>query len=539
MTSPQPTPNSSARKTIDDRSLSWLLLFGALITHYLFTATLSSEIALDLDTLNLMFGMERFDLKQHSPHPPGYLLYIGVLRVIYGVVGGDPLQVVQLTSRLFSLGAIALTYVAVKQLRPHAPIIAGYAAVIAALNPFLIYYAVDGQTHTSEAFAAALLILSLLHYQRASSASRAALMGVVLAIGSALRPSFVVAGVLPVVWVIAREKRWGHLFVAGGVSVAGALVWISLTFHFSGGYDAWKLANDALVKQIFFNAYSIFAEKSGESLSFSNLKRVSVWSALVLLPVLALLPLKARWQAHPLFKKTATLTLLATIPTLIFYVAMFCSEPGYFEVLVPFVIVLGVMFISDDAKPLQRRAILTISLVIELTILMLPGAGVMFSKLPSIPEIITRDVIGQAFIEQATEGIPDDAHILVICDPAGLPISRQLPLLRPNADYLSIYASTLKLFEQTTLALATKDQWIPVPGPVLMHHGPPTIVPIDAVYDYIVISTESSPRSRQQVQQQTPCPVSAQRGFVRLPAKKCFPNGKLVFDGQGITFRVR
>ena len=111
--------------------------------------------------------------------------------------GGDPLGTVQLLARLLSTLTIPLVYAAVKILRPREAVSWAFAAGLTAFQPFLLFHAVDGQTHTSEAFAAALLLVAVLRYRRRPSIQWAVVLGMLLALGSSLRPSFIVAGIGP------------------------------------------------------------------------------------------------------------------------------------------------------------------------------------------------------------------------------------------------------------------------------------------------------------------------------------------------------
>ncbi len=194
---------------------------------YSICVTLTSEVALDVDPINLLYGMREFNIAHYAPHPPGYLVYVWMLRGLHAIVGGDLLSTIQLMARLLSTATIPLVYLAVRIFRPQDPFAAAFAAVLAAFHPFLIFHGVDAQTHTSEAFAAALLLVVLASYRRSPSVAWAAAAGAVLALGSAFRPSFVVAGVGPIIWAIGF-RRFRHLSVAGAVSIVGALAWLQV-----------------------------------------------------------------------------------------------------------------------------------------------------------------------------------------------------------------------------------------------------------------------------------------------------------------------
>ena len=223
-------------KIVPERA-SVAVLAVACLAHYWICSSLSSEIALDVDPINLVYGMREFNIAHYAPHPPGYLVYVWMLRGLHAVVGGTPLGTVQLLARGLSTLTIPLVFMAVTRLRPGDAIARGYAAVLTAFHPFLIYHAVDAQTHTSEAFAAALLLLALVRYLERPTIPWAVAMGAALALGSAFRPSFVVAGIGPIVWAIGI-RRIVHLSVAAITSLLGALAWMMPTFQASASFAA-------------------------------------------------------------------------------------------------------------------------------------------------------------------------------------------------------------------------------------------------------------------------------------------------------------
>ena len=67
------------------RALAALALVVGL-AHVPFVAT-SLE---DIDSVNFALGVRDFYVADHRPHPPGYPVYIGLGKVMAGVVGGLP-----------------------------------------------------------------------------------------------------------------------------------------------------------------------------------------------------------------------------------------------------------------------------------------------------------------------------------------------------------------------------------------------------------------------------------------------------------------
>jgi hypothetical protein len=532
--------SSSAELTPERASLA--VLFVACVAHYWISWTLSSEIALDVDPINLVYGMREFNLAHYAPHPPGYLVYVWMLRALHAVVDGSLFGTVQLMARLLSTLTIPLVYLAVKMLRPGDAVARGYAAILTAFHPFLIYHAVDAQTHTSEAVAAALLLLAVLSYLDRPTVRWAVALGASLALGSAFRPSFVVAAIGPIVWAIG-VRRFFHLCVAGITSVLGALAWMLPTFRASGGFEQWRAANDVLVQQTIMRASSPFSDEAIPGFVAFNMKSTALWLALALAPALIAILARAGSAEPPdsAYKAARSIALWSAAPAVLFYLAMFCSEPGYLLGFIPAVIAVTALAPSPDLSQKRRRLALVAAGAAQLVILMLPAASTEVAKIPSIPELVRREVLYRTVFERIVEGLPSGARALYVSDYQDVVLSRQLPVLSPLFHSMVYHREYDAPYRQTSISYATKDDWIPLPGPILLQPGPPAIVDMPFTYDFIVIDPIASADLREQLGHTTSCDVGRTDGaldVVVLPTQRCFPGGIIESHGRGVRFQL-
>ena len=533
---------SGAELTPERASL--VVLFVACLAHYWICRTLTSEIALDVDPINLVYGMREFNPAHHAPHPPGYLIYVWMLRGLHSLVGGDPLGTVQLLARLLSTLTIPLVYAAVKILRPKEAVSWAFAAGLTAFQPFLLFHAVDGQTHTSEAFAAALLLVAVLRYRRRPSIQWAVVLGILLALGSSLRPSFIVAGIGPIVWAIGF-RRFPHLVVAGATSIVGACAWLLPTVRASGGLELWRAANDALVHGVFLRVNSPLSSDSVGGFVLYSAASTTLWLFLLLLPAaLAMLARRGSPKlSDPPYDEARAVALWTVAPAALFHLATFISEPGYLLGAMPSVVVLTVVAASGIPSLARRQLAYMAAAVAQLVILMLPTAphDAPISKIPSIPELVGREAIYRAALTRIGEQVPWDARILYVTDYPDVTFSRQLPLHHPGLHSMIIHSEYWPIFNDTTLGLVTQNDWIPVPGPILLQSGPPTVRDVPFEYDLVVIGLVASADLRDELRKHTDCHLGDADEEPRasvLPARSCFPNGIIEVHGQGIRFQV-
>jgi hypothetical protein len=523
---------------------SLVVLVAACVAHYWICSLLSSDIALDVDPINLAYGMREFNLAHHAPHPPGYLVYIGMLRGLHAIIGGAPLHTLQLAARLLSTATIPLLYAAVRVLRPQSPLAWAYAAALGAFQPFLVFHAVDAQTHTAEAFAAALLLLAVVRYRQEPSAASATWLGLLLAFGSSLRPSFVVAGIGPIIWAIGW-RRLTHLAAAGLTSILGAAAWIVPTLLASGGYSRWKAANDALVQQVFVRVNSPLSAESLDDFVLYSVSNTLLWLVLLVAPaaVVMIARIGTERPPDPANDQARSIALWALVPSAVFYLAFFCSEPGYLLGAMPPVVALTAVAASGVQAPIRRRVCFGLGAMTEIAILMLPAAptGAPIGKIPSIPELVGREAIYGAAIDRIAEQVPPGAKVLYVTDFVDITLSRQLPMQRPGLHSMIVHSEYWPIFDHTTMGVATEDDWIPIPGPALLQPGPPTIRDLPFSYDFVVVGLIASPDLRDELRKQTPCDVDEVEGSMSLrvlPTRQCFPRGVIEVHGQGVRFKV-
>ena len=196
--------------------------------------------ALDTDAVHLAVGSERFDVRRHEPHPPGYLGYVMRLRLLRAVTDLDPMQGGLWLSRLCS-GAAAAAAVWAGWVASRRLDVAVWTVLLTASSPLVLYYALDGQAHPGELLAAVVLMGLAIRLERSprSSIRDAIAYGFLAGLGGSLRPSLVLVVVLPGLWALRRQGVKG-IAAAGVAGSFTTLAWVLPTAHLSGGWSAWR-----------------------------------------------------------------------------------------------------------------------------------------------------------------------------------------------------------------------------------------------------------------------------------------------------------
>ena len=280
----------------DERRWSWLAWVSAGVCVLVRLPFVSHRLW-DHDSVQFALGVEHYDLAAHHPHPPGYPLYIALLKVL-AACGLEPVAAMVLVTLVASgLGAACMPLLVRALLAPHganpADQVPGecsfgtalFAAALFVFNPLLwfygelpLLYGVEGGLTVVLAWAAARMV------DGRWALVRAALL---LAIAGGLRPSSLVLLAPLVAFGLWRAWRrgaarggWPWLAVAlGGLAV---LAWALPLFHFAGGYRAWKAINDEHFRTLLPATSVLYG--AGLGALRHNLLLLSKWAAQGLFP---------------------------------------------------------------------------------------------------------------------------------------------------------------------------------------------------------------------------------------------------------------
>jgi hypothetical protein len=502
---------------VNRRLADGVVLGGILVALLSLAWSLAGRFVLDIDDCNLALAVEKFDVRMHQPHPPGYLGYVMLLRLARLLSTAALLDVPRWTARLSALATVLLTWQSARNLGAD-ELRARMAALLCATNPILLYYAVDGQTHAAEAAMSAALVWSLAAPR--SSWSRAVGCGLLLAAGGSFRPTYLLLAGPAVLWAYRHE--WRRLLAVGAIAAAGTFLWLYPTVKLTGGWAAYRAANDALVGVL--AGRTSLLSSSGEARYVAlNLRDAAIWGAIALAPALALRP-----RLDEATRRAAWICALIAVPSMIFYAVVICAEAGYLSGLVAPAAVLGGLWL--------RRRWAPIAVAVAQLAFFLAGPQRIFRSfmLPDVQEIVERDLRAGFLFDALHHDLAPDARVLALSDFPDLSLMRQFPLLRPATEVL--FAHDRRYFAaggQSWISHATRHGWHAAPGIVLRNDGDDTSLR-GGGYDLVVLDPRSSDTLRAALAAQTSCPVAAQseeeaRAAQRWPSS-CFRSPLIFYD---------
>ncbi|MCA9670959.1 MAG: DUF2723 domain-containing protein [Myxococcales bacterium] len=218
--------------------VAWIALCAATVLSRVLVAP---GVLYDWDAANYAHAMRDFDVAMHQPHPPGYLLYVLLLRAL-SVLPGEVTPFIALNA-LFSC---AVLWLLAELARRHATAGLGYLCALAfAVCPPFWHQGAATTIYVTECLCSVLAARAAFALcDGRISGERAALwFGLVVA----LRPSGALTlGPLMLTALYLARLPLRALLRGVGLFVATVLLWLVPTVLLSGGLERYRRASSAL-----------------------------------------------------------------------------------------------------------------------------------------------------------------------------------------------------------------------------------------------------------------------------------------------------
>lgn len=393
------------------------------------------------DAVQFALALREFDVAKHQPHPPGYLLYVGLGRLLNASLGDPTLAYVAL-AMLFSAGSTFVLYVLARRLYDRSTALV--AASLLAVSPLFWFYGSVGLTYAGEAFAA--LVVAWFAYATLTGSVPHLYWGALaLGLSGGMRPSVLLL-LLPL-WLGCallgiRSRR--RLAVAGGLLLASVLAWLVPMVWLSGGPAAYLAVSTQLYGSMLFPTSVL-----GGSLEITLAQvRYLLESTVVALGPLGLVALALPAYARRVGWRTPELFLLAwMLPAGFFYTLVHFGQAGYVLTFLPALVVLLsrvlVWMVAAGSERLRRpnwRWALTAAAVLPLVLI---NTGFFVSARPLPREFDRR--AGDTWIWRAR----DEFHDWIM--------SRTAAALREHEAVIRTYVDTIRaVYEPSDTALVTE-----------------------------------------------------------------------------------
>jgi Dolichyl-phosphate-mannose-protein mannosyltransferase len=286
------------------------------------------------DAVQFALALHEYDVVKHQPHPPGYILYVALGRLVHGGTG-DAAAAYVLLAVAFSGAVTFVVYLLARAVydRPTALT----AAALLAVSPLFWFYGTVGLSYPGEALMASIVAYFAFRALRGSETD-AWLAAGYLGLAGGLRQSLLV--LLFPLWLVSVAvgvRRPRVVLVGVAILTLAVLAWFVPMIWLTGGLerylDASRYLADTVVKPT-----SILGGPLEVTLRMSRYLLESVLVALGPLAVVALLlPWYVRrhgWGQREWF------LLVWTVPPVLVYTLVHFGQAGYVLTFLPALVIL-------------------------------------------------------------------------------------------------------------------------------------------------------------------------------------------------------
>lgn len=301
-----------------------LLMRLPFMTHYLY----------HWDSVNFALSLERYDIRLHQPHPPGYVLYSALGSIVNAVVHEANTSLVLLSVIGGVAGVIAMYWIGSVMFNKRIGLI---AALLTIASPIQWFHSEVALTYTLE-FALVTAVAGLCYRQLAGNTRCWLLTAIAIGLAGGVRQNdlvFLFPLWLVSVWTLTWKHRILSLIALATVCLAWMIPMVALSGGLDGYISAFHSVGDTVyaessffdVKQILVNATRLMIYV-GDGIMLGGI-------ALALAAIVFMRDILTRQR----YKHT-WLFVLWIMPSLLFYVFIHLRQPGHVFTFLPGVILL-------------------------------------------------------------------------------------------------------------------------------------------------------------------------------------------------------
>jgi hypothetical protein len=336
-----------------------ILKIDALIPAGLFFITIvsripfTSRILYHWDSVNFAYSIRDFNLVLEQPQPPGYILYVGLIRLVNGIT-----QQAQMTMVFISIVASSLAVMAIYGLgkQMFSRRVGTIAALLLATSPLFWFYGEIALPHTLDAF---LVILTTSFFYRVLRGEPKSILAAVLslAIAGGVRQQTLVF-LFPLALFSIRKMGWRNIVYAATIGALTCLVWMIPLFDSSGGIGNYFQVMGTFSTR-FQTTTSIFStgglwglRRNGIKLSMYSLYGIGFAS--IFLSTIPFVRKPIRW-VNAFRDERNIFLLLWVIPAGLYYIFIHMGQQGLVFVYLP-AIFLGLARLVDEFRQIHGKA---------------------------------------------------------------------------------------------------------------------------------------------------------------------------------------
>lgn len=339
-----------------------------------------SHFPVNWDAVQLALGTQSFDLHHHQPHPPGYIGFIGLGRLMNQVTG-DPNTSLTILSIIGGSLAPALLYIFARRFMSNG--FAVLTAVLFGISPLIWYYSEVALTYAAEA-AVGMAFLAMAHRGMKSVSTRDLLAAtVLLSLVGALRQSAMLF-LIPVWLYVVWQYPWRERIRSVGVMGVASLLWVGPLLWFSGGPATYIRESRALADLIGGQTSILSMNLAGLGMNVNYVVAGVLLGVNVGLLVIAVALVAGIRPLQRLDRKDRIFFGLWVVPALLTFILGHTGQLGYILLVLPSLFIIAGISIEELSRiAVRNRSTLQRSLVVTGVAMFALISTYSFAGLPS------------------------------------------------------------------------------------------------------------------------------------------------------------
>lgn len=318
------------------RAAPWDLVLAAALSLLTVLSRLPyrARMLYNWDAVQFALALREYDVVKHQPHPPGYILYVALGRLVDAWLD-DPAGACVALAVAFSGLTTFVVYFLAREIYDRPTAVA--AAALLAVSPLSWFYGSVGLTYAGEALCASTVAYFAFRARRGSE-SDALLGAVYLGLAGGLRQSILL--LLAPLWGLGTALGVRRIrTVAIGLALAGAavLTWFLPMIWLTGGLERYLAASFELAESL-VKPTSIVGGRVETTLRMSRHVLESVLVGLGPLALAALL--LPRYVRRHGWGARETFLAVWTAPALLCYTLVHFGQAGYVLTFLPALVIL-------------------------------------------------------------------------------------------------------------------------------------------------------------------------------------------------------
>jgi len=329
----------------------------------------TSKILYHWDSVNFAFALSEFNLAKEQPHPPGYILYVYLSRILNSAIRDPNASMIGISILASGLVVVFIFVLAKKMFGYPVSLI---SALFLITSPLFWFYGEIALPHSLDGFL--VVLCAYLLYLSISDSKYGTLSVICLAVTGGFRPQTLVF-LLPLAafslfrWKIQKIGKW---FIFGFLI---CLVWFIPLVSFNGGLQNYLDILSQFSDR--FQSTTSVIEGAGWTGFFRNGTKLSIYTlyALGFSSIGFFGIIKSYLRKKNIIEQNSLFLLIWILPAIIYYLFIHMGQQGLVFVFLPALIIVtavGVTELFANYSNILIPAIVLISLINASVFLVFP-----------------------------------------------------------------------------------------------------------------------------------------------------------------------